>query len=349
VGLGGTGAALPLAATLNWVLKDGLGQLGGVAYAAVARNIDAHPKATNFRGIGLLQVACLLEFLTFALPWLFLPLAALGNVAKNVACISLSATRAAIHQSFTTRENLADVTAKAVSQAIVASMVGTGLGCLALAAIGPHFHQLVVVLAAVCATQQYAAYRSLSVLSFRIFNAHRLQRVLDTLWADGSHLTPEAVGHTEPFVFAGLPSGGVNPSLGALAISPDALREALRRTAPHPYVVLPHPSSGACVLLLAHATQRDVLRGCVTAYRTRYELQKALPAAPAPEAFRAALEAATHYVDEHMDALCGAWQAAGWELGHNHLETVGRRLEVLDAPATPPPPDLPPAADPRAP
>jgi Vitamin B6 photo-protection and homoeostasis len=31
----GASEALPLAATLNWVIKDGLGQLGGVIFASV--------------------------------------------------------------------------------------------------------------------------------------------------------------------------------------------------------------------------------------------------------------------------------------------------------------------------
>ena len=33
----GASEALPLAATLNWVIKDGLGQLGGVIFASVVR------------------------------------------------------------------------------------------------------------------------------------------------------------------------------------------------------------------------------------------------------------------------------------------------------------------------
>lgn len=42
----GLGAgAIPLAATLNWVIKDGLGQLGGVAFTSfVNTRFDANPK-----------------------------------------------------------------------------------------------------------------------------------------------------------------------------------------------------------------------------------------------------------------------------------------------------------------
>lgn len=42
----GLGAgAIPLAATLNWVIKDGLGQLGGVAFSSLVNvRFDSNPK-----------------------------------------------------------------------------------------------------------------------------------------------------------------------------------------------------------------------------------------------------------------------------------------------------------------
>lgn len=42
----GLGAgSIPLAATLNWVIKDGLGQLGGIAFSGLVNTrFDANPK-----------------------------------------------------------------------------------------------------------------------------------------------------------------------------------------------------------------------------------------------------------------------------------------------------------------
>eukprot|EP00667_Euglena_gracilis_P016839 EG_transcript_17665 len=213
VGVGSTGAALPLAATLNWVLKDGLGQVGGIVYAAVMKDFDSKPKSTNFYGILNLELACLLEVLTFLVPALFLPLAGLANIGKSVACISLSATRAAIHQSFTNHDNLADITAKAVSQAILASMLGTALGCLLLTAIGAEFYRLLGLYLGLCAIQLYSTYRCLELVSFRVFNAARLTMVLDALWLDGRLLRPEDVGPAERFVLPVADVDRVNPVL----------------------------------------------------------------------------------------------------------------------------------------
>jgi hypothetical protein len=47
---------------------------------------------------------------------------------KNITWIAASTTRASIHKSMCRQENLADVTGKAVSQSIAASLLGTALG-----------------------------------------------------------------------------------------------------------------------------------------------------------------------------------------------------------------------------
>lgn len=45
VGIGSSSSAyLPLAATMNWVLKDGLGQLGGILFAAMINNQVLNPQ-----------------------------------------------------------------------------------------------------------------------------------------------------------------------------------------------------------------------------------------------------------------------------------------------------------------
>ncbi|KAJ1981406.1 hypothetical protein H4R34_002079, partial [Dimargaris verticillata] len=66
----GLGAgSIPLAAALNWVIKDGLGQLGGVLYACkVSNRFDSDPKHYKFWAGITLQAATLLEMLTPLFP-----------------------------------------------------------------------------------------------------------------------------------------------------------------------------------------------------------------------------------------------------------------------------------------
>ena len=130
----GSAAAVPAAAALNWVLKDGLGQVGGVAFAAAIGNrFDADPKRWRLLSALALDCASALEIATPLWPALFVPVAAAANCLKNVAWLSASASRAGIHQALAARGNLADLTAKAGSQSIAASALGTALGVALLA------------------------------------------------------------------------------------------------------------------------------------------------------------------------------------------------------------------------
>ncbi len=133
----GTQSAAPMAAALNWVMKDGLGQLGGVIFASQLgkggmdmdywRNklgkwipsyfekknrtwgnfqrgtADTNPKRWRMVAALALDLSTLLEIFT---PWLgpelFLPCASIANVGKNVGFLAASASRAAIHQSLCT-------------------------------------------------------------------------------------------------------------------------------------------------------------------------------------------------------------------------------------------------------
>ena len=129
----GAGVALPASAAWTWVCKDGLGQLGGVIYAAaLGDRFDSDPKRWRFASAvagdvaGALEVSLALS--PAALP--FLPIAALANVGRNVAWLSASATKAGLHQALATHGNLADVTAKAGSQVTAAATLGTAAGIL---------------------------------------------------------------------------------------------------------------------------------------------------------------------------------------------------------------------------
>eukprot|EP00466_Bigelowiella_natans_P013898 jgi/Bigna1/77784/fgenesh1_pg.50_\ len=122
IGLGA--GSIPMAAALNWVIKDGLGQLGGVLFAScINSRFDADPKRWRMVAAVALDSACILEAMTPLAPMLFLPMAShsvdqfqIANMGKNVSWLAASATRANILLSFARRANLADVTAKAGSQ-----------------------------------------------------------------------------------------------------------------------------------------------------------------------------------------------------------------------------------------
>ena len=169
-----TQSVIPLAATINWVLKDGLGQLGGILFASyVNTRFDADPKRFRFGADACLAFSVVVESCTALVPWLFLPIASVANVGKNAAWLSASATRASIHQSFCLENNLADVTGKAGSQTITASLIGTALGIGASPFIANDPFGLVVATTIFSVFHLTASYAALHFVQLRSLNIQR--------------------------------------------------------------------------------------------------------------------------------------------------------------------------------
>lgn len=291
---GATTAVAVAGGALNWVLKDGIGQLGGVVVASrlltgrhskateqhhfesnindaneqvdgnnnsinmermraseaasststTKTTIDAHPKLWRLVAAVTLDLAAGLELLTpliltstsaFAAAGgsassttslLVLCWACLANVIKNVGFVAASASRAALHQSFAVSQNLADVTAKAASQGMVAGLMGTILGVtissslLSLSSIDPITSTTTAVSTTtttflVCygllaAVHQSCVYLAVRAVAFRDFDRQRLSLVLQHYVAISrekwqipqySHLVQFSVA--EPYVVSG--------------------------------------------------------------------------------------------------------------------------------------------------
>ena len=189
IGVGAAGS-LPLAATLNWVVKDGLGQLGGVVFAGVVNNqFDADPKKWRMIASLSMDVSSFIELLTPLAPAYFLPLAAFANVGKNISFLAASASRAAIHKSFAIHENLADVTAKTGSQCILASLVGTSLGLSLAAGLAGSYPSIMAAFVACSVLNLGATYFSLKGVTLTTLSVARLEFIvgqyLDEIKASG--------------------------------------------------------------------------------------------------------------------------------------------------------------------
>ncbi|KAL2609109.1 hypothetical protein R1flu_027682 [Riccia fluitans] len=118
------------AVAVNWVLKDGAGRIGRMIFARHGKKFDCHLKQLRFAGDLLMELGAGVELATMAFPQLFLPLACAASVAKNVAAVTSTSTRAPIYKAFARAENIGDVTAKGEAISNVADLFGTGLGIL---------------------------------------------------------------------------------------------------------------------------------------------------------------------------------------------------------------------------
>ncbi|GJJ75957.1 hypothetical protein EMPS_08315 [Entomortierella parvispora] len=223
----GLGAgSIPMAAALNWIIKDGLGQLGGVVYASfVSDKFDSEPKRFRFQATVAMQGANVLELLTPLWPGSFLLIASVSNIGKNMAWLASSATRAQMNKTFALRDNLGDITGKSGSQTTAAGLVGTGLGVV-IAAMMNHVSAdpTVLPLVPMCLTflpfsifNIYSNYRSSHYVTTPSLNVPRAETVFHGVLKDlqtstkdkevtlKSQLerivpTPKEIAHDEVFV-----------------------------------------------------------------------------------------------------------------------------------------------------
>lgn len=204
-------------ATINWILKDGLGQAGGILLVSrLGSRLDSHARVLRFHSAMLLLLGSLLEFVV---PWAcgglgagwFLPVAATANVLKNVGWMVTSATRAHFLRQMARGGNLGDLTGKAASQMTLASLAGTAVGLLAIQ--HGSLSGLLVTWLSSAAVSLLAVHRSCRVAVTRQLSPQRLALLLRqcTPWDDGAdddqHLarriwTPEHLARHESFLFS---------------------------------------------------------------------------------------------------------------------------------------------------
>ena len=76
------------AAAYTWVLKDGIGQLGGILFASrYGRNFDEDIKKWRFMSMLAMNIAIYIEIMTLRFPSYFLALASIANVGKNILSV----------------------------------------------------------------------------------------------------------------------------------------------------------------------------------------------------------------------------------------------------------------------
>ncbi len=215
----GTQHAAPISATLNWIIKDGIGQFGGILFASkisvqTTTSIDSDPKRWRMVSAVAMDCAMMMELATIAFPsgsssGSFLLLASVANIGKNIAFLTASASRAKLHQSLTKKDNLGDVTGKATSQSIVASLIGTGIG-IAISPLllgdGSDFWRVGIGCFFLAGVHEFCTYNGLKSVVMKKLNRHRLEILLSLYFQKhgvserNNLISPEAISQRENFL-----------------------------------------------------------------------------------------------------------------------------------------------------
>eukprot|EP00741_Cyanophora_paradoxa_P001358 tig00000480_g1314.t1 len=175
VGLGrSVGSQAAGAAAINWVLKDGLGNVGKLLFARMGSRFDEDPKRYRLASDILYDLGAGLEIATPALPpSFFLLIASLANASKAVAITIGVASRASVNKSFALHENLGDITAKGDAQNVVSNLLGMCLGIGLVRQIPPSIKGRLAAFLALTAVYSFANYRCLRAVKFTTLNRQR--------------------------------------------------------------------------------------------------------------------------------------------------------------------------------
>ena len=332
-----------MAGALNWVMKDGIGQFGGVLFASQmgkTRTFDSDPKRWRMVSAIALDCATLLEILSpLFYSSLVLPVACIANIGKNIGFLTASASRAAIHQTLAITGNLGDVTAKAASQSMVAGLVGTTLGIGLSSLLSHDVYNFSLGFGVLALIHQGCNYASLKSVPLYHLNRHRLHLVLEEYLRDirGQKRQvpiPTQVSTQEvylPFIAADDSKTwlSIGSPLQEVCPVPSDLDELLKTFSKESYI-LRRGAAGQDqkmhLVFLKDAQGQDLIRGMFHAYLLRQLMQKD-PSGDANNIDKLAYSEVEEIFPRFYDEL----QGNGWKTD-TELTTVegskARRLEI---------------------
>jgi len=191
----GDAAANATSSAIVWVLRDGLGMIGGLAFSFFAAPaFDGHVKefrlaADIFNDVGLT--------IDLAMPYVlgdtassslsFLCLAGLSTMCKVMCGIAAGATKASITAHFAIRGNMADLNAKEGAQETLVNLIGMYLGVLFIQSVGDDSPLRVwASFALLTAVHVWANYRGVALLRLATLNRARADLVFRAIARSGA-------------------------------------------------------------------------------------------------------------------------------------------------------------------
>ncbi|KAJ4748248.1 Protein root UVB sensitive 6 [Rhynchospora pubera] len=169
------------AVAINWILKDGAGRIGKMIFARQGRKFDYDLKQLRFSADLLLELGAGIELATAAAPQLFLPMACLANVIKNVAVVTSTSTRTPIYKSYARAENIGDVTAKGECVGNLADLMGTGMSIM----ISKHNPSIAASFAVFSFGYLFSSYKEVKNVVLNTLNRARFTVAVDSFIRTG--------------------------------------------------------------------------------------------------------------------------------------------------------------------
>jgi hypothetical protein len=230
------------------------------------RSLDCELKQFRLAGDVLMEAGAALELSTALAPRLFLPLACTANLAKNLAAVAASSTRAPIYRTFAKQNNLADVTAKGESVANLADVIGTVFGIVLANANMP----VVPTFLALSAGYLVASRREVDSVELPYLNRARLSFAARKFLSTGSLPSLKEGNAKEPLLPWADPTQGrivLGSTVAEACKGPDDFATALKAFQGRQYALIYHPHNKTVYALLRQGIDGEgVLKAALDAH-----------------------------------------------------------------------------------
>ncbi|KAL3844405.1 hypothetical protein ACJIZ3_001808 [Penstemon smallii] len=209
VGLGK--GAIPTAAAVNWVLKDGIGYLSKIMLSKYGRHFDVNPKGWRLFADLLENAAFGMEILTPAFPHFFVPIGAVAGAGRSAAALIQAATRSCFYAGFAAQRNFAEVIAKGEAQGMVSKSIGIMLGIALANSVQSSTSLALASFGVVTWIHMFCNLKSYQSIQLRTLNPYRASLVFSHYLLSGLVPSVKEVNDEEPF-FPAFPHVNLKPS-----------------------------------------------------------------------------------------------------------------------------------------
>ncbi|KAG8375213.1 hypothetical protein BUALT_Bualt10G0077000 [Buddleja alternifolia] len=209
VGLGK--GAIPTAAAVNWVLKDGIGYLSKIMLSKYGRHFDVNPKGWRLFADLLENAAFGMEILTPAFPHLFIQIGAAAGAGRSAAALIQAATRSCFYAGFAAQRNFAEVIAKGEAQGMVSKSIGIMLGIALANCVQSSTPLALASFGVVTWVHMFCNLKSYQSIQLRTLNPYRASLVFSQYLLSGLIPSVKEVNNEEPF-FPAFPLLVVKPT-----------------------------------------------------------------------------------------------------------------------------------------
>ncbi|GLD98243.1 hypothetical protein PINS_up006940 [Pythium insidiosum] len=162
-------------ATQSWVLRDGSGMLGGLAFAyGVGPHFDSNVKRWRLFADVINDVGLTLDMLAPYCPAVFVTeLLCVSSICKTMCGVAAGATRSSLMTHFAKRDNMADCAAKEGSQETAVKLAGLVVGMYFASAVNASPASVWVAFALLTVLHVYANYNAVAGLCIPTLNRQR--------------------------------------------------------------------------------------------------------------------------------------------------------------------------------